>query len=192
VLFASNGRVLDQEQFSGPIDLKGSAYDRMEANWDQLLKLRDGEPRIQPYDPQIYGTLEHVLRGEGLDSQADEVYRFGREVEGAGLSISSRIGYFVWGKLLGYGTGYRAWIISLAVVLLGGIYFRFAPKEGKLDHLGEAMDRSLRQFLPLDLPGPKWEPSQHSTAAAILKICGWFLVPILVLTVIEFVRRTPK
>jgi hypothetical protein len=77
------------------------------------------------------------------------------------------------------------------VVLLGGIYFRFASKEGKLS-LGKAMDHSFRQFLPLDLPGPKWEPSQPSPAAAMLKICGWFLVPILVLTVIEFVRRTPK
>lgn len=145
VLFASNGRVLDQEQFSGPIDLKGAAYDSMEAKWDHLLERGEGGARIQPYDPQIYGTLEHALRGEGRDSQADDVYRFGREVEDAGLPLSSRVRYFVWGELLGYGTGYRAWVISLVVVLLGGIYFRFASKEGKLN-LGKAMDRSLLEI----------------------------------------------
>ena len=117
----------------------------MEAKWDHLLERGEGGARIQPYDPQIYGTLEHALRGEGRDSQADDVYRFGREVEDAGLPLSSRVRYFVWGELLGYGTGYRAWVISLVVVLLGGIYFRFASKEGKLN-LGKAMDRSLLEI----------------------------------------------
>jgi hypothetical protein len=69
----------------------------MEATWDQLLKRSEGGVRIQPYDPQIYGTLERALRGEGRDSQADDVYRFGREVEGSGLPLSSRVRYFVSG-----------------------------------------------------------------------------------------------
>jgi uncharacterized protein YjbI with pentapeptide repeats len=196
VLFASNGRVLGQEQFSGPIDLKGTAYDRIETNWGQLLKLRDGKERIQPYDPQIYENLEHVLRAQGLDSQAEDVYTFRREVEQAKLPWTSWLGYFIWGKLLRYGTGYRAWAISFILILLGAIFFLFFASRDEKRSLPTSLNRSLRQFLPLDLPGSKWEVEKLGvapvTAAAILRIFGWFLIPILVLTVIEFFHRTPK
>jgi uncharacterized protein YjbI with pentapeptide repeats len=206
VLFASNGRVSDQEQFSGPIDLRGTAYDFIDANWDHLLKLRDGGTRTRPYDPQIYLTLEHVLRGEGRDSQADHVYLLGRDAERSSLPLVTRAVYFLWGSVLGYGTGYRVWIISFFIVFFGAFFFWLtAAKEAKPQRRA-ALGYGFRQFLPIDLPfKSEWEPSRvglvpifkrrflaPSSVAVSLRIIGWILVPILVYATVEIIRRTPK
>lgn len=130
VNFSPNGRVGDQDQFQGPLDLSGWVYDRIEVDWQRLLARPDHSPRFE-FDLQPYNQLERIFRSVGKDREADKVYLERCRVErrekwNRGKSVR-RLGWAanaVYGMIANYGVRpIRLAIYSLVLVLFGSIVF---------------------------------------------------------------------
>jgi hypothetical protein len=83
MLFAESGLVDGKAQFRQTIDLRGCVYERVqigEAGLKQLIRSIES-PVGGRYDRQPYTQLEKVLRAEGHDRLANDVYLRRQEVE---------------------------------------------------------------------------------------------------------------
>jgi uncharacterized protein YjbI with pentapeptide repeats len=147
VNFSASGKVGKQEQFQGPLDLRGCVYERIQVNWERLLTKPDHGPRIE-FDLQPYNQLEKIFRSVGKDRDADKIYlercrveRRERWKRGTGVM---RLGWFssaVYGILANYGVRpIRLAAYSLALVLFGAVIFsqydavRPSKEDGKEPH----------------------------------------------------------
>jgi hypothetical protein len=134
-------------QFQQGIDLRGCQYDRIQANWEALLRLTDrrskllhpirkrsvllpnyGSPRQQPYDRQPYIQLEKVLRISGRTEDADDVYLEQRQVERRQRWQRHQYGRWLTDVLFGcvarYGVRpFRLAFFSVLLVLIGAWFF---------------------------------------------------------------------
>ncbi len=104
------------EQFQKAVDLRGCTYDRIQVDWRSLLRRRDGNERINPYDRQPYARLEKIFRAVGQDRAADKVYLERRRVERQRMFIQAPLSWL--GDLL-----YK-WIANYGVRPYRLIFFR--------------------------------------------------------------------
>ena len=192
VYFSPTGKVDDQEQFQGDIDLRGCTYERIQVNWRLLLRRRDGTQRLQPYDRQPYTQLEKVSRAVGEDRHADQVYLERRGVERKQKrqrgEYEAWLGDMIYALLANYGVRpYRLIFIPLVLLLLGTAFFSLpatvSPKEknvvcGSGDPMRlsawQAFAVSLHQFLPVDVPmGSHCVPSPGPVEVSIAPQWKW-------------------
>jgi hypothetical protein len=198
--------VKHRAQFFGPVDLRGCVYDRMTADWPNMMA------QLQPYDRGPYTQLEKVLVAAGQSQQADNVYLARQRAELAELWKQKHYGSWLFALLYGwianYGVRpYRLLVFSAALLLLGTYFFRKADRVITEDdepipstyawNAWDGFRLSFRYFLPVPIAmGSSWkandkpvnvpfrflfgrEPRLRPTAfATILQIAGWILVPL--------------
>lgn len=189
VSFSEDGLVEGQAQFQGNLEFGGCTYERIQTNWQSLMRMSDGGSRLEPYDRQPYMQLESVFRSVGRDLMADEVYLERQRVERTRyLSSAQRsfgfidelqrfgkwlFSYLYW-RLLNYGVRpYRMVAVTALLLLIGtgtflqpdavnqkGVKPDDPPMHASLRPV-EAFQMSLKQFLPVDLPmASQWSPSE--------------------------------
>jgi uncharacterized protein YjbI with pentapeptide repeats len=160
------------------IDLSGCDYKAIYCDHENLLFKSDGNPRVVPYQRQIYVQLEQTLRKTGEDRAADFVYLARRKSERSQYwaegRIHSWVSSVVYGVLARYGVHpYRLLVASVVLVVLGTMFYSFAdtvipPEKGPLADrkpptvlsLPEAFAVSLHSFLPINVSaGSQWQPS---------------------------------
>jgi len=175
--FSLSGRVGEQPQFQGPLDLTGCTYDRMRADWKSVLcALRTFESLPDAsYNRQPYAQLEKMYRAVGQDRDADNVYLARRYVEADRLRF--RREPFAWSMdrfyrlLANYGVRpHRLIVYALVGMLLGALAFHSPGsvdvKQGSAANQGsegcpltpehslgglDAVRLSVRCFLPVDI-----------------------------------------
>ncbi len=95
--------------------------------WIEWLRLQPAKP----FRPQPYEQLAAVLRTSGQDNEAKEVL-YKKEIDRAqrgDLSWAQVPWYRIFGPLIGYGyKPWRAFWLSIAVVLLGAVLFGLGEK----------------------------------------------------------------
>ncbi|MDP9097668.1 MAG: pentapeptide repeat-containing protein [Verrucomicrobiota bacterium] len=69
--FSGTGRVADQIQFQGRLDLSGCTYDRIQVDWKSLFRMKDGSARLED-GTSLYHHLEEVLMAEPTDNSRGE------------------------------------------------------------------------------------------------------------------------
>jgi hypothetical protein len=130
VFFSLNGRVGEQEQFHDDIDLTGCVYERIQVNWQSLLRRGgSGSPRQANYDRQPYVQLENFFRRVRDERRADEIYVEGWKVARKDRWI--RGDYRAWVRSGTYGLlahyGQRPWrlviVPPILLLLLSGFVF---------------------------------------------------------------------
>ena len=180
-----NGRVDQQDQLPGIVDLQGCTYDRIQVDWRSLLQRPDGSPRPRKYDRQTYVQLAKFLRATGDEQTADEVYLEQRRLERKQLFHTSTVSWLADCFSLittryGVARG-RLLEFSLVLLFLGMLIFsrpgavsrnngngkdqeKNAAADShasKLSHW-DALAVSVHQFLPLDVPfGSQWTPGMN-------------------------------
>src|SRR5258708_15772088 len=76
--FAKTGKVASSngtdslEQFGGRIDLRGCTYDRIQVEWKSLLRMKNGQSRVE-YDRQPFAKFEKKIRNMCTDYQAKKI-----------------------------------------------------------------------------------------------------------------------
>jgi uncharacterized protein YjbI with pentapeptide repeats len=213
VYFSPTGVVAGSQQFLGDIDLRGCTYDRIQTEWQSLLRYPDSESsRVKPFDRQPYVELEEVLRKAGSDEQAKAVYLERRRVERASMNRRARIWDYIYWLGANYGMDlWRECALAAALIMFGSfVYLRsgalvLAPDETATElkiTWWDAIALATHHFLPFGLPvQPRWMPStlnlwrfpvpfrKASTYANILQISGWILVPLGAATLAGILRR---
>ena len=199
-------------QFNGNIDLRGCLYDRIDVDWNRLIK------RIEPFDRQAYAQLQKALNAVGESDAAAEVYqkRLVREVG----EHRSRWATHIW-----------AWIsakpsqIALAsglVVSVGWLLFFLWPGSFEtkdllglsaagpaqplaaatpktatrriIERVGSALALSVRSFIPFETAvGAHLAPRSPfgTTIALIIRLCGWALLAMLIAAASGLFRASP-
>lgn len=130
--FSRSGRVNDEpqadEQFHGPVDMRGCSYDRLyeqidgKTNWQSLVR------RFEPNDRQPYSQLEKIFRSMGRDDIADRVYiaQQDKERELKWVQKDYDGWFFKWlyRMFLNYGVRpYRLIFFSAVLIGIGAIIF---------------------------------------------------------------------
>jgi hypothetical protein len=133
-------------QFERGVDLRGCQYDRVQANWEALLRFVEHSqpssrilkqlsllrkrvaPRQQPYDRQPYIQLERALRTSGRTEDADHVYLERRRVERHMRWTRGQYGRWATDALFGLGARYgvrpfRLVVFSIALIASGTWFF---------------------------------------------------------------------
>jgi hypothetical protein len=217
VYFATGDtKLLPDDQFAGELDLRGTTYDRIETHWSSLLRTRDGQSRIKPYDREPFVQLETVLRKVGAEEEANAVYLERRRVEHDSLSGTAWLFDQIY-KLVG-NFGNDLWNelrIALCILALGTIIFsrdgavtlRESDTEPFKLNLWSALWLSIHEFLPVALPmKPTCEPSRRrialpwpgrkpfelctfSSYANFLGASGFVLVPLAVVALTGLLRH---
>jgi uncharacterized protein YjbI with pentapeptide repeats len=190
--FSENGRVTiggtEEAQFHGSLDLRGCRYERIQCQWESLLRRADGTSRLEPYDRQPMLQLQRMFRSTGQDSYADEVCLERRCVERRlkfhDGQYGSWVGSWMYKLFANYGVRpYRLMVIPLFLLALGTVLFSLhgaarlkssehsfaliavanAVPEKTVD-LGrpDALRLSIRIFLPVEVPlETRAEPSDE-------------------------------
>jgi len=174
VYFSSTGRVGNQPQMGGAVDLTGCIYNRIRADWKSLLDAVHKYELLSyaSYNRQPYAQLEKTYRAAGLDRDADDIYLTRRRVEGKRLKIRQQP--FAWlldrtyWALANYGVRPRRLLVCAALaVVLGVLIFRLpgsvtAKKDPSSPETcpvtsqnslrtTDAIRLSVRYFLPVDI-----------------------------------------
>jgi len=172
-----------QAQFQGRLDLRGSAYRRIQIHWQSALRMRDGTPRLMGNDQQPYTELEKFLRDTGDGDGGDGVSLDWHRVKRQEMFHSSKLKWLFdcisW-FLTNYGVApARLLDLSAILLILGMLIFSLPGAvtggEGKLQpaepsaigkDIGlnhwDAFALSLHEFLPLDVPfGSRWTPGNE-------------------------------
>lgn len=121
---------------AGKLLLHGLVYETLDdqnalddRTWIAWLRL---QPE-RPFRPQPYEQLAAVLRSNGQDTDSKHV-QYAKEIDRArrsNLSWSQVAWYRIFGPLIGYGyKPWRAFWMSVAVVLLGSVLFGVGAKYG--------------------------------------------------------------
>lgn len=214
--FSVSGKTGNQDQFQGPVDLRGCTYERIQVNWKSLLK------RMEPYDRQPYTQLEKVFRAVGEDREADKVYLKRRRVERKKKWQRGQFGSWVadalYALIARYGVRpYQLIGIPLLLLFLGMFFFSLPgavkPKdENSVCRLASPMQASrweafavgLHQFLPVEvpmgsqcIPSPdpvevwmlRFKMSPSTFATFFLRLPGWILVPLGIAALTGLLRR---
>ncbi len=202
----------DTHPFEAAVDLLGFTYDRIQAPWRALLD------KVLPYDRQPYTQMEKFFRSAGNTEEADEVYYERRRKEGAGLRPWSSPLSWSWDRayraLAGYGV--RIWplvVLIVALVVCGMLVF---DQDGALEwskdlpkgssppfrNWVDSLGVSLRLVTGIEFPaGAGWEPSgsrlifpewqwmRNSTYAFLHSLVGLVLVPFVVASIFDRLRR---
>jgi uncharacterized protein YjbI with pentapeptide repeats len=159
-------------QFKEKVDLRNFSYQSLTVAWRDLLD------KNTDTDRQPYAQLEKVLRSEGHDDMADEVYLTRREAERNRLSFANAPVTWTlnWAYYLvaGYGVRPLQLVVFCAILLsLGTILFSIpgavVPKDAKLElppspELWQRLAIALQYFLPaVDIPGGSdWIPQRKT------------------------------
>jgi len=204
VYFSPSGMAGGSQQFLGDLDLLGCTYDRIQLEWQSLLRYPNGQSRIRPYDRQPFIELEGALRKTGEDEQANAVFLERRRIERSSLmGLAWLVDCLYW---LGanYGTSLSPEFIILVVLIgFGIITFTRAGalkarngsnKNAERATIPQAVFLTIHSFLPLELPAkPRWEPASPMANfyANLVHILGWIIVPLSVAVLYSFLHRAP-
>lgn len=169
-----------EDQFQGPLDLRGSTYRRIQIHWQSALRMPDGTSRLVGNDQQPYSELEKFLRDAGDDGGGDGVFLEWHRVKRQGMFQSSKLNWLLdcipW-FLTDYGiTPARLLNLSAILLIVGMLVFSLpgavaggeekrrpaetseVGKDIRLNHW-DAFALSVHEFLPLDVPfGSRWIP----------------------------------
>jgi uncharacterized protein YjbI with pentapeptide repeats len=174
----------DGTKFHKTADFSGCTYERLVANWRDVL-VRPGRmigfsrnSRQHPYNRQPFIQLETYLRRCGEDRAADDVYLAMRSIE---VGENFRRNQYVRGCwdviesfVANYGIRpYRLIVFAALLLLFGTIIFSrpgmVVPSEKEQTAvsssptvlpLWEAFGVSVRQFLPIEVPiQQQWKPA---------------------------------
>lgn len=177
-----------QDQFQGRLDLRGSAYRRIQLYWQSAFRMPDRTPRLIGNDQQPYSELEKFLRDSGDSENADGVFLQWHRVKRQQMFHSSKREWLrdcISWSLTNYGVAPARLLNFSAILLLLGMLIFSRPgavtrreekphgrkppaigKDIKLNHW-DAFALSFHEFLPLEVPfGSRWtagdEPVQLS------------------------------
>jgi Pentapeptide repeats (9 copies) len=192
-----------EAEFDSTLDLRGFTYDRMYASWRNLLS------KYQTYDRRPFTQLEKVLRSTGEDDEADQVYLARckaerQEVKWKQNKLSWLIDC-VWWVTANYGIlSFQLFLMPAFFVIWGVIlygrpgaiqrnpYDRFADNRKGPFTLWDAVQLSVRSFLPFEVPWDDyWKPA-HRGYAFWLKILGWLFVPLWIAVLAGVFRHLPS
>ena len=200
-------------QFAKDIDLLECTYDRIQVDWQSLLRYPNGQSRVQPFDHQPYIQLAEVLRRAGSEKDADAIYAERLRVQSTKLSGWRKLQDWVYRVFANYGIDlWHEFWAALIVLLFGAFVFSrpaavvSSESSGKIEGTiswRNAFFLAVHQFFPLSLPvKPEWDPSRRAllkwrrftlltaaTYANFLHIFGWILVPLGVAAVAGVLRR---
>jgi uncharacterized protein YjbI with pentapeptide repeats len=213
IYLAPAGKIGDEDQFQGNVNLTGCTYDRIQVDWRSLLQ------KLHPKDRQPYMQLEKTFRTMGLDKPADQVYLERKRVEGDRFSFQHDALRWTLDRLYRWGANYgvrpiRLVVFALVVIAAGVTVFQCPQavrakigsgsgtavcpisKNSELD-LRDSVRFSLRLFLPVDVPLLSGcEPTENqryglkfSDWATLLRLAGWIVVPIGVASLAGLLRR---
>ncbi len=176
-----DGQVDGEEQFRGTVELRGCTYDRVLADWQSLLSLADGRPRLAQTDKQPYLQLQKSYAAMGDDVSANHVFLEWHRVKRSDLFHSHKLLWLLdcvpW-LTSNYGVAPgRLLEMSFLLIFVGMFIFScpgavspvgakdqaaaFPTKLGRLRHW-DAAAVSLHQFLPIEVPfGAQWTPASQ-------------------------------
>ncbi len=219
VYLAGNGRVGNDKQLQGAVDLTGCTYDRIQADWKALLEALhayEQQPRVS-YSRQPYAQLEKTCRAVGQDRAADDIYLERRQVERGRLRLF-RGRFLDWSYFILANYGVRPWqliVYALVGILLATVGFCLPGSvQSKKDansttsqtcpfttqgslKLADAGRLAVRYFLPVDvsvLPGCEASSNycwrlRFQDWAALIHVLGWLLVPVGIASLTGILRR---
>jgi uncharacterized protein YjbI with pentapeptide repeats len=144
--FADNGKVGDQKQLQGAVDLTGCTYERIQADWRSLLSALHAYEKREGafYNRQPYAQLEKVYRAVGQDRAADDIYLQRRHFERKLLEFRREpIGWILdrlYMGLANYGVRPRQLILcAIICIVLGTLAFH---RPGSVQAKKEAISTS--------------------------------------------------
>jgi len=174
-----DGRVDGRDQFGGEVNLQGCTYNRIQVDWQSLLTMPDGSPRLMVVDEQPYLQLQKTYQAAGDDVTANKVLLQWHRVKRQDTFHTSKLRWLndcvPWittnygvapGRLLEASVLlllFGMFVFSRPGAALSGISNRqgavgAVPHGGRLRHW-DALAVSLHQFLPLEVPfGSEWAP----------------------------------
>ncbi|HEY6348947.1 MAG TPA: pentapeptide repeat-containing protein [Candidatus Angelobacter sp.] len=192
----------------------------LESKWGRFVRrhLTFWRPilhRQRPYSRQPYRQLETFFSTAGQPEIGDEIYLECRRIE---RKQKRQKNFFRWladflfyAALARYGVRPLRLIMLSLVLLMGGTLFFSQPHTVKMKEAGapapsvlsrlDALEVSLHQFLPVDIPmGEQWVPSPETRAGRLrikpstfstlfLKLPGWILVPLGIAALTGLLRR---
>ena len=207
-----------QTKFQGNVNLRGCVYDRIDpiSFWKKLVERLDPYDR-QPFT-QLEETfrragndrLANDVYYEGRCRKPDQI-----KVRNFASWFPDR---FLW-LLTGYGVRLRRLGVLIAILLMlttfifhlegaveskqdkqppPAVSSQVSPEAGSPLSLGESFMFGLNRFLPVEIPsGADWKPSNRyivrfirfATFATVLKVAGWFFVPLLVTGLYGVLKR---
>jgi uncharacterized protein YjbI with pentapeptide repeats len=184
LILSRTGKVDNDDQLNGTVDMRGCTYASIQGNWQQLLQAKDGNSRVVPYDLQPYSQLEAVLRADGRESDAEAVFLDQKRIERERDWSSGKwfrwlaTAFWGWTTLYGYNPGRLAVVAFLLLAFSAFIFsrngavcsnprFSDSPDNGRshaptVDSipLPAAFILAFRYFLPIELPAESpWQPS---------------------------------
>ena len=206
------------EPFFSTVDFRGLTYERMYARWERLLGRQEPYDR-QPYselEKSLRRIGEDRTANDIYFAQRMRELRNRLDLDGS-RDWFGALSDFMY--CVGAGFGVRPLLLvfwSALFVLLGSVVFErvgavvYREQVERVLHgnqpldlsMLEAFQVSLDQFLPIEVPGGQlWEPSaatwveqgpvvvSYGLAGTFLSLFGWMLVPVLIATIVDVLRR---
>jgi hypothetical protein len=176
-----NGQVHGHDQFGDQVDLQGCTYDRVQVQWQSLLRMSDGKSNLEGLDRQPYFQLQKTYEAAGNDSAAKQVLLEWHRVKRQDIFRANKLAWLgdcvLW-LTTNYGTNtFRLLELSALLLLFGTLIFSCpGAVRSRISHSRketaviasdlplrhwDAFAVSLHQFLPLEVPiGSEWTPAR--------------------------------